>query len=93
MEAAACGTPVIAPKAAGFAEVMTDGREGFLLDDPMDVGELTAILKRFVEHPERWPELGADARRLALQWDWDSVWNRTSALYSEITERKRVLAG
>lgn len=91
MEAIACGTPLITSRAAGIAEVMGDGREGYLLDDPMDVAELTHALARFLAQEERWPELGAAARALALQWDWDSIWKRTEALYADVLERKRAL--
>jgi UDP-glucose:(heptosyl)LPS alpha-1,3-glucosyltransferase len=88
MEAIGCGTPVITSRAAGIAEVMVDGREGFVVDDPMNVGELTAALRRFLDHGER-AALGAAARELALQWDWDAIWNRTETLYRELYERKR----
>src|SRR6202022_1279022 len=33
MEAIGCGTPLITSRAAGIAQVMTDEREGYLLDD------------------------------------------------------------
>ncbi|MGA2924499.1 MAG: glycosyltransferase family 4 protein [Solirubrobacteraceae bacterium] len=93
MEAIGCGTPVITSRAAGIAEVMTDGREGFLVDDPMDVGELERALGRFLDQQQRWPALNAAARKLALQWDWDSIWRRTEALYEDVLERKRARAG
>jgi UDP-glucose:(heptosyl)LPS alpha-1,3-glucosyltransferase len=89
MEAIGCGTPVITSRAAGIAEVMSDGREGYLVDDPIDVAELTRALARFLDQQARWPALRAAARELALQWDWDSIWTRTEALYAEVVERKR----
>ncbi len=90
LEAAACGTPIITPQTAGFAELMTDGREGFLIPDPMDVAALTQALKRFISQQERWAELADAARRLALQWDWDPIWSRTESLYEEILAGKRL---
>ena len=89
MEAFACGTPVITSRAAGVAELMTEQREGYTIDDPFDVAELTRSLARFLERQEQWPELGTAARCLALQWDWNSIWRRTEALYAEVAERKR----
>ncbi len=89
LEALACGTPVITSRAAGVAELMTDGREGYVVDDPSDTAELARSLGRFLEREAAWPELGATARALALEWDWDSIWRRTEALYAELLERKR----
>jgi UDP-glucose:(heptosyl)LPS alpha-1,3-glucosyltransferase len=89
MEAIGCGTPVITSRAAGIAEVMTDGVEGYLLDDPLSVPELTGALNRFLQEPDHWPQMGAAARQLALQWDWDSIWRRTEAVYEQVLERKR----
>ncbi len=89
MESIGCGTPLITSRAAGIAELMSDGVEGYLVNDPMDVDELTQALSRFLAQQQRWPELSAAARALALQWDWDSIWTRTESLYHEIVERKR----
>jgi UDP-glucose:(heptosyl)LPS alpha-1,3-glucosyltransferase len=89
LEALACGTPVITSRAAGVAELMTDGREGYLVDDPSDTAEIGRALGGFLEREAAWPELSAAARGLALEWDWDSIWRRTEALYGELLERKR----
>lgn len=89
MEAIGCGTPLITSRAAGIAEVMVDGREGYLVEDPLDLDELTAALDRFVSEPERWPAMSAAARQLALQWSWDAIWQRTEAMYGQLLERKR----
>ena len=89
LEALACGTPVITSRAAGVAELMTDGREGYLVDDPSDTAEIGRALGGFLEREAAWPELSAAARALALEWDWDSIWRRTEALYGELLERKR----
>ena len=92
MEALACGTPVITSRAAGVAELMTENREGYTLEDPSDVGELARALARLLESESHWPELSAAARALAVLWDWDSIWRRTEALYGEVMARKRASA-
>ncbi len=89
LEALACGTPVITSRAAGMAELMTDGREGYTVGDPFDTSELAGTLGRLLDQEARWPELSAAARALALDWDWDSIWRRTEALYAELLARKR----
>jgi UDP-glucose:(heptosyl)LPS alpha-1,3-glucosyltransferase len=88
IEALACGTPVITSRIAGMAGFMTDGAEGFLLEDPHDAGELAAALAAFVAARERWPEMQAGARALAEGLDWDEIWDRTRELYEEVLATK-----
>jgi UDP-glucose:(heptosyl)LPS alpha-1,3-glucosyltransferase len=90
LEALACGTPVVTSRAAGVAELMTDGREGYTVGDPFDTAELARALGRLLERRAEWPEMSAASRALALEWDWDPIWRRTEALYLDLAERKRV---
>jgi UDP-glucose:(heptosyl)LPS alpha-1,3-glucosyltransferase len=89
LEALACGTPVVTSRAAGVADLMTDGREGYTVKDPFDTAELAGALGRLVERQSEWPKLSAAARTLALEWDWGSIWRRTEALYAELAARKQ----
>ena len=84
LEALACGTPVVTSRLAGAAELVTDGREGFLLDNPADMAELAAALGRLLASRDRWPELAATARGLAEAYDWAAIWTATSELYEEL---------
>ncbi len=90
MESIGCGTPVITSRAAGIAEVMTDGREGFLVGEASDVEDVTRALRRFLDLEETWPDLGSAARALALKWGWDAIWDRTEALYADILAGRSV---
>jgi UDP-glucose:(heptosyl)LPS alpha-1,3-glucosyltransferase len=89
LEALSCGTPVITSRAAGMSELMTDGREGYIVEDPFDTGELARALGLFLEREAQWPEMSSAGRALALDWDWDSIWRRTEAVYAETLARKR----
>ncbi len=88
LEALACGTPVVTARSAGAAELTRDGSEAILLDDPWDVAELAAALRRLAEARERWPQMSAAARAAAMPWTWDAIWRQTSELYSELLERR-----
>jgi glycosyltransferase involved in cell wall biosynthesis len=88
LEALACGTPVVTSRAAGVAEFMTDGREGYTVEDPLDTAELAGALRRLLERRAEWTGLSAAARALALESDWDPIWRRTEALYAEVAARK-----
>ena len=89
LEALASGTPVITSRRAGAAELMTHGREGWLLDDPRDVGELAAALAGFCSARDRRPAMAAAARGLAERNDWDRAWERTAEIYRGVAENKR----
>jgi UDP-glucose:(heptosyl)LPS alpha-1,3-glucosyltransferase len=88
MESIGCGTPVITSRAAGIAEVMNDGREGFLIEEASDIEELTRALRRFLDLEQNWPQMGSAARALALKWRWDAIWDRTEGLYADILARR-----
>jgi UDP-glucose:(heptosyl)LPS alpha-1,3-glucosyltransferase len=64
LEAWACGLPVITSRFNGCAELMTEGREGYILQDPRDVCELESRLIPLLDRDERIRQ-GAGARRLA----------------------------
>ncbi len=49
-EALACGLPVVATRVGGIAEMLDDGRLGFLYD-PGDVSQLTSHLETLLRHP------------------------------------------
>ena len=51
VESLAVGTPVVASRTGGVAEVVTDGHNGLLLD-PSDPDALSGALRRVVREPE-----------------------------------------
>ena len=65
LEALACGRPVITTRFNGAAELMEDGREGFLLDAPDQTDRLAEAMKRLLD-PALRARLGA-AARLAVE--------------------------
>jgi len=71
-EAMASGLPVIVTRQAGAACVVEHGREGYLLDDGDDLGELLAGLAD-LEDPMRRTSVGAAARRRAAALTWDAM--------------------
>lgn len=67
IEALACGLPVITTRYNGTAEILADGREGYVLADPRQTGELAERLTRFADTAAR-EKMPAAARRLAEQY-------------------------
>lgn len=56
------GRPVVASAVGGIVDQIDDGRDGVLLGDPSDPGELAAALRGLLDAPERADALGVAAR-------------------------------
>lgn len=78
LEAAACGTPVIAANSPGIRESVIDGETGFLVP-PDDPQEMTAAMRGLVQSPDLVNVLGAAGRRFAATFTWDRAANETLA--------------
>jgi glycosyltransferase involved in cell wall biosynthesis len=86
-EAMASGLPVICSAAAGASEVIQDGVDGFVVQDPWDADALAAPLRQLVEDPALRQKLGAAARRKAEAHTWDEVARQTLGVYREVVEQ------
>jgi UDP-glucose:(heptosyl)LPS alpha-1,3-glucosyltransferase len=62
LEAMACGLPVITSACNGASEMIEDGREGSILDDPQDEADLARRMERYLS-----AEVRAKAGHAALQ--------------------------
>ena len=60
LEAMASGLPVVATLHGGIPEAVTDGVNGWLVPE-RDHEMLTTSLRRLVQDPDRWAEMGAAA--------------------------------
>jgi glycogen synthase len=73
VEAMALGRPVVAADVGGFAEIVEDGRSGWLVP-PGDAAALEQALARCVDAPdEERRRLGEEARRRARDFDVEAV--------------------
>ncbi|MFP4170449.1 MAG: glycosyltransferase family 4 protein [Methanomassiliicoccales archaeon] len=66
VEALAHGVPVIATSFGGAKEIITNGREGFLVD-PGDARGLVNVLGRLMDHPDRLEGMGKMASERYLE--------------------------
>jgi glycosyltransferase involved in cell wall biosynthesis len=84
LEAMASGTPVVASRVGGLAEVVVDGETGFLVE-PGDVGELADRLRRLLADARLAARLGGNARDLVLErFTWDACARRCLRAYREL---------
>jgi len=88
LEALATGLPVISTRATGVHELMTDGREGFLVSDPSETEAMAAHISRLLD-PILRNEMGQAARNLALQHTFARNCDAMEAVYLEAAARRR----
>jgi glycosyltransferase involved in cell wall biosynthesis len=83
LEAAACGTPVIAADSPGVRESVIDGQTGILVrpDDPHDMAR---AMLRIVESPALVSELGMRGRRFAEGFSWERAAGETLRHLEEV---------
>ena len=78
LEAAACGTPVVASDSPGLRESVQDGRTGFLVKHG-DVSALADAFDRIVADPALVTRLGTAGRAFAESFTWESAADHTEA--------------
>lgn len=91
-EAMACGLPVITTRAAGAADLIDDGRTGLLLADSANVEALSKAMRRLAENALERQTIGDAAAAEMRTRTWDSVADRTMALYERVVSARRVAA-
>jgi len=82
-EAMASGVPVVTTKTAGAAELITDGNDGMLLNNPYDSREISDKVKYILEN-NLLGSMGLKARRTAEKYSWDKVVTDTLAVYESL---------
>ena len=84
LEAMASGTPVVASRIGGLAEVVVDGETGFLVP-PGDTEALAEGLARLLSDRRLAARLGANARDLVMQrFTWRACAERCLAAYETL---------
>ena len=78
LEAAACGTPVVASDSPGLRESVLDGRTGFLVKHG-DVTALADAYDRITADPALVTRLGTAGRAFAESFTWESAADHTEA--------------
>jgi glycosyltransferase involved in cell wall biosynthesis len=89
-EAMASGLPIITSRAAGAAELIDHGANGWLTDDPWDLYQLTEGLRALAADAGLRQRMGAAARSKIEAYTWDRAAEQTMAVYHEVfAERSR----
>jgi D-inositol-3-phosphate glycosyltransferase len=86
LEAAACGTPVVAAAVGGLRSLVDDGHTGFLIDgrDPTDYALPVEMLLRETDIAA---EMGVSAAARSRRYSWSITAARLRRLYGDIAAR------
>jgi len=87
-EAMACALPVITSVANGGAEIMTNGVDGLIVQNPRDAEELARLIQCVIKDPELRLRLGQNALATARQYSWERSTNEMRHLFQDAIERK-----
>jgi UDP-glucose:(heptosyl)LPS alpha-1,3-glucosyltransferase len=87
-EAMACGLPVITTATNGTAEIMTDGVDGLILQDPSDVAGLANRIRWLYEHPAERENIAARAAITAREYTWDRNGTEIRAIFASALDRR-----
>jgi D-inositol-3-phosphate glycosyltransferase len=92
LEAAACGTPVVAAAVGGLRTLVEHGRTGFLVEG-RDPAVYAAFTEQILTTPVLAAEQSAAASRRARDFTWSTAAGRLRRIYADITSRDRVTCG
>ena len=83
LEGMAAGLPIVASDIEGFREVLTDEREGLLVDTA-DPARLARAIATLLDDPARRARMAAEGRVTAARYDWPVVTRRVLAVYEDL---------
>lgn len=89
LEAAACGTPVVASAVGGLTTLIDEGATGCLVDEQSPEAFAKRLLEVFQDEDRR-AAMGRAAALRARTYTWSIAAARLRRLYAELTERSLV---
>jgi D-inositol-3-phosphate glycosyltransferase len=89
LEAAACGTPVVAAAVGGLRTLVDHGRTGFLVQG-RDPTVYAAYTEQILDNPVLAVELSARAAHRARDFTWSTAAGRLRRIYADLTARSIV---
>jgi UDP-glucose:(heptosyl)LPS alpha-1,3-glucosyltransferase len=88
-EAMACGLPVVISRNAGASELISPGQNGIVLEDPGNYQELAHHMNYLRSDRWRAARMGRIARDSIEHLSWDTVAERTMAVYHNVVDQSR----
>ena len=89
LEAAACGTPVVAAAVGGLRTLVEHARTGFLVE-ARDPADYAAYVAEILDHSRLAHDMSMRAAQRARRYTWSTAAAELRRLYAELTERQLV---
>jgi UDP-glucose:(heptosyl)LPS alpha-1,3-glucosyltransferase len=89
-ESMACGLPVITSAAAGVSEIISNGVDGLILEDPADATTLASMIRSLYENAALRSKLGDTAAVTARRYSWKHSSDEIAAILGEALQGKSV---
>lgn len=89
LEAAACGTPVVAGAVGGLRSLVDDAQTGYLVDGRAPA-DFAAPVARLLGDPVLAAQIGANAAARSRRYSWSMAAARLRRLYGDLTARALV---
>ena len=87
LEALACGLPVITTRNSGAAEIIDEGKNGFVVQEPEDTAAISGSMKKLLD-ADLLHAMGREARKTAEKFTMERFVHEILRLYSDIMEEK-----
>jgi phosphatidylinositol alpha-mannosyltransferase len=87
LEGMAAGTPIVASRLPGYANVARDGQDALLVE-PGDASALAAALERVLTEPDLAASLVASADERAAEFSMDRLAERYLEIFEQVLERQ-----
>ena len=92
LEAMACGVPAIVSSQAGVSELITDGVDGFVLENPRDSARLADLISLLHHNRSLRQKLGEAAAKTAEQYTWARNAEQLDRLFQDVLWNKALRA-
>lgn len=89
VEAMACGLPVVTSRNNGGSEIISNGVDGLILEEPADAEGLARLIRQLCNDAELRCRLGANATQTAQQYTWARNAEQTKALLEQVVAQKQ----
>ena len=89
LEAAACGTPVVAAAVGGLRSLVEHARTGFLVEG-RDPAAYAAYVSEILDNPSLASEMSGNAVASALDYRWSMTAARLRRVYADLAARQLV---
>jgi len=87
LEAMASGLPTVVSSCTGIIDIIEDGKNGIIIDDPSNVAELASAINTLAENDTLRKRMGLNARTTVQELSWGNVTRKILEVYETIGKR------